>query len=222
MNLNLGATTGAKETTTSFKAGIHKAKFNGVSKEVINGKDGQVYDVMCLSLDIEGFGEFKHNFFEPTSSERKDGMFGKNASPVDHFLISIRQILDAVDPTIGKGIDEGNIVIQGTFSQIINTIKKLTDGHKGVEVQVKLLPNKNNYNDLPAFPARITKDGKLGIATKFIGKEITLTPGELKKIKAAAEAKPTNMANNKSTDDLLAGMNDDLDLGDNDDDLPEL
>ena len=219
MNFNLNATTGAKEAGSVLSAGIHNATFKGISKDSINGKDGNVYDVMTLTLDVEGYGEFKHNFFEPTSSDRTTSQFGENPSQIEHFLIAIRQIVDALDPKIGAGIDDGSITISGTFSQVVNKIKTLTAPYVGNSVQIKLLPGKNGFAALPGFPARITKTGVLGIATRFIAKEnLVLTDYEKKKIDAARNATPTNMAANSATNDLLDGMKSQMD--DDLDDLP--
>lgn len=219
MNFNLSATTGAKEAGSVLSAGIHNATFKGISKDSINGKDGNVYDVMTLTLDVDGFGEFKHNFFEPTSSERTTSQFGENPSQIEHFLIAVRQIVDALDPKIGAGIDDGSITISGTFSQVVNKIKTLTAPYVGNSVQIKLLPGKNGFAALPGFPARITKTGVLGIATRFIAKEnLVLTDYEKKKIDAAKNATPTNMAANSAANDLLDGMKSQMD--DDLDDLP--
>lgn len=218
MNFNLNATTGAKEAGSVLSAGIHNATFKGISKDSINGKDGNVYDVMTLTLDVEGYGEFKHNFFEPTSSDRTTSQFGENPSQIEHFLIAVRQIVDALDPKIGAGIDDGSITISGTFSQVVNKIKTLTAPYVGNSVQIKLLPGKNGFAALPGFPARITKTGVLGIATRFIAKEnLVLTDYEKKKIDASRNATPTNMAANSATD-LLDGMKSQMD--DDLDDLP--
>lgn len=219
MNFNLNATTGAKEAGSVLSAGIHNATFKGISKDSINGRDGNVYDVMTLTLDVEGYGEFKHNFFEPTSSDRTTSQFGENPSQIEHFLIAVRQIVDALDPKIGAGIDDGSITISGTFSQVVNKIKTLTTPYVGNSVQIKLLPGKNGFAALPGFPARITKTGVLGIATRFIAKEnLVLTDYEKKKIDAARNATPTNMAANSATNDLLDGMKSQMD--DDLDDLP--
>lgn len=219
MNFNLNATTGAKEAGSVLSAGIHNATFKGISKDSINGKDGNVYDVMTLILDVEGYGEFKHNFFEPTSSDRTTSQFGENPSQIEHFLIAVRQIVDALDPKIGAGIDDGSITISGTFSQVVNKIKTLTTPYVGNSVQIKLLPGKNGFAALPGFPARITKTGVLGIATRFIAKEnLVLTDYEKKKIDAARNATPTNMAANSAANDLLDGMKSQMD--DDLDDLP--
>ena len=219
MNFNLNATTGAKEAGSVLSAGIHNATFKGISKDSINGKDGNVYDVMILTLDVEGYGEFKHNFFEPTSSDRTTSQFGENPSQIEHFLIAVRQIVDALDPKIGAGIDDGSITISGTVSQVVNKIKTLTAPYVGNSVQIKLLPGKNGFAALPGFPARITKTGVLGIATRFIAKEnLVLTDYEKKKIDAARNATPTNMAANSAANDLLDGMKSQMD--DDLDDLP--
>lgn len=219
MNFNLNATTGAKEAGSVLSAGIHNATFKGISKDSINGKDGNVYDVMTLTLDVEGYGEFKHNFFEPTSGDRTTSQFGENPSQIEHFLIAVRQIVDALDPKIGAGIDDGSITISGTFSQVVNKIKTLTAPYVGNSVQIKLLPGKNGFAALPGFPARITKTGVLGIATRFIAKEnLVLTDYEKKKIDAARNATPTNMAANSAANDLLDGMKSQMD--DDLDDLP--
>jgi hypothetical protein len=219
MNFNLNATTGAKEAGSVLRSGIHDAKFVGITKDSINGRDGSVYDVMSVTFDVNGFGEYKWNVFEPTSSERTTSQFGENPSQIEHFLIIVRQIVDALDPKIGEGIDNGTITISGTFSQVVNTVKKLTSPYSGNTVQIKLLPGKNGFASLPNYPARITKTGSLGISTRFIAKEnLTLTDYEKKKIDAVNNAAPTNMATTSATNDLLDGMKSQMD----DDDLDDL
>ena len=219
MNFNLNATTGAKEAGSVLRAGIHNAKFAGINKDSINGKDGSVYDVMSVTFDVDGYGEYKWNVFEPTSSDRTTSMYGENPSQIEHFLIIIRQIVDALDPKIGAGIDNGSVTISGTFSQVVNTVKKLTTPYIGTGVQIKLLPGKNGFASLPNYPARITKTGTLGIATRFIAKEnLTLTDYEKKKIDAVNNATPTNMAGDTAASDLLDGMKSQMD--DDLDDLP--
>lgn len=220
MNFNLSATTGAKESGSALSAGIHKAIFKGITKETVTGKDGTDYNVMSLKLDVEGYGDFTHNFFEPTKSERSQSQYGENPSQVEHFLIAVRQILDALDPNIGKGIDDGSIKLSGNFSQIVKAIKGYTDEFVDNLVEIKLLPQSNGFATIPGFPARISKTGALGIATRFIAaNDLTLTPTELKKIEAAKNAKPINMASSKATTDLLSGMSADLNSED-DSDLP--
>lgn len=223
MNFNFGATKGASEAPKMLTAGIHTATFKGIKKETITTKAGDDMDVMQVTFNVKDFGEYKQNFFAPNSTERTEGQYGLNPSPMEHFLVIVRQILDALDSKFGKDIDEGNSPIEGTsFTQVVNSLKKLTTPYIDKEVQIKLLPV-NGYASMPTFPARIrtTKDGTvlgLGYATTIIAaKDLTLLPKEVKKIETAKNAKPTNMSA-PAKNDLLSGMSDLLDEGDKDDD----
>lgn len=216
MNFNLNATTGAKEAGAVLSSGIHAAKFMGIVKDEVNASNGNVYSVMSMKLDVDGYGEYVHNFFEPTSKDRTSSQFGENPSQVEHFLIAVRQILDALDPKIGEGIDNGEVSISGTFTQIVNQIKTLTSPYIGKSVVIKLLPNNKGYAAIPGFPARVAKNGALGIGTKFIAAEnLVLSDREKARIDAVKNATPTNMAT-KDASDLLDSMKDDDDF----DDLP--
>lgn len=222
MNFNMSQTTGAVESKGgALTAGIHKATFKGIKKDTLTSQNGDVFNVMTLLLDIEGYGEFKHNFFEPKSNERKDSQWGKNASQLDHFMISVRQIIDALDPEIGKRIDSGELKLGGTFAQLVNGVANEVESFIGTEVEVKLIPN-NGFNSIPGFPAKINKNGTLGISTRFIGHDLVLTSREQKLIDDVQKAKPTNMAaavNNNA--DLLDGLAEDLGVdSDDDSDLP--
>lgn len=216
MNFSFSQTKGATEGGKFLGAGIHKAKFNGIEYDTVNTKNGEA-NVMVLKLDVDGYGEFKHNFFEPQSDERQEMQWGLSASQVDHFLISVRQILEALNPQLVKDLDEGKITLEGSFAKIVKTIKKLTDEFVGDEVEIKLLPQNNGFNSIPTFVAGISKNGNLTIRTRFIGHDLTLNDRELKMIEAAKEAKPTDMkAKDTSVADKLRE-----DLGeDENDDLP--
>ena len=136
MNFSFSQTKGATEGGKFLGAGIHKAKFNGIEYDTVNTKNGEA-NVMVLKLDVDGYGEFKHNFFEPQSDERQEMQWGPSASQVDHFLISVRQILEALNPQLVKDLDEGKITLEGSFAKIVKTIKKLTDEFVGDEVEIK-------------------------------------------------------------------------------------
>ena len=221
MNFDLNITKGAKEAGKTLLAGIHDATFKGICENSITSKDGTPYKVMTLILDIDGYGEFKHNFFEPTSAERSTSMFGENPSQLEHFMIAVRIILDALDTTIGDRIDSGEIKFSGTFSQMVAVIKKLTTPHINKEVQVKLLPQNNGFAAIPGFPARISRAGILGIGNRFLGQNLVLSDAEKRKIDAVKNAAPTNMSKQtpqNSKDDIISSISNDLDS--DDDDLP--
>lgn len=218
MNFDMSATTGAKEGGKFLAPGIHKAKFNGLMLDSITSqKDGTVYKTMKLDLDVDGYGDYSQNFFEPKSAERTQSQFGENPSPVEHFMIALRQIFDALTPTIGEGIDNGTTKITGDFSAIVKTAMKLTAPFIGTEVEIKLVPQSNGFAAMPGFPAKINRVGALGIATRIIGHNLVMSQSEQRKIDAANNARPTNMASN---DTSIDGLGDALGLTDEKSDLP--
>lgn len=199
---DLTATAGVKEAGRVLSAGIHNAKFNGVKFNTITSQNnGKTYNTLQLSLDVENYGEFTHNFFEPESNERTESQYGQNPSQVEHFMVAVREIIDALDPEIGKRIDTDTVEVKGkhvniknlNFNQLVKLIEILTEPFIGTELEVKLIPQSNGFNAIPGFPARITKTGALGISTRFIGHDLVLNQSEQKKVDAANTAKPTNM-----------------------------
>lgn len=227
MNFDMSATTGAKEGGKFLAPGIHKAKFNGLMLDSITSqKDGIVYKTMKLDLDVDGYGDYSQNFFDPTvkngqpdpdCNKRTQSQFGENPSKVEHFMIALRQIFDAVNPAIGEGIDNKTTKITGDFSAIVKTAMKLTAPFIGTEVEIKLVPQSNGFAAMPGFPAKINRVGALGIATRIIGHNLVMSQSEQRKIDAANNARPTNMASN---DTSIDGLGDALGLTDEKSDLP--
>ena len=204
---DLTTTSNIKESGKVIGAGIHTAKFVAVKYNTFTSQNnGNTYNTMQLVLDIDGYGEHTSSFFEPTSAERTQSQFGENPSPVEHFMVAVRQIVDALDPAIGKAIDENNVVVKEkkvnvknlNFSQLVKLIGLLTEPYAGTEVEVKLIPQSNGFNAIPGFPARITRQGTLGISTRFIGHNLVLNQSEQRKIDSANTAQPTNMRQQES------------------------
>lgn len=221
---DMTATAGLKESGNFLSAGIHNAKFKGLELGTITSqKDGSEYTVMSLTLDVEGYGDFTHNFFEPKSTERTQSQYGANPSQVEQFMVSLRQIFDALDPAIGQKFDVDDVTVNGkkvsvkdlNFGQLVRLSKVVTDPYIGTELEVKLIPQNNGFSSIPGFPAKINRAGALGIATRFIGHNLTLSQAEQKKIDAAKNQAPTNMRSNDTTLDGIADA-----LGVDDTDLP--
>ena len=198
---DLSATTGVKESGKFLQPGIYNAKFVSVELSDLHSQSkNQDYKTMKLTL------EFTHNFFEPTSNERSANTYGENPSQVEHFLIAVRQIVDALDPKIGEDMDNDNITVNGkhvkkdglSFDQLVKLIGILTKPYEGTEVEIKLVPQTNGFAAIPGFPAKINRNGALGISTRFIGHGLVMNQSEQKKIDAAKNAQPTNMAQTTS------------------------
>ena len=210
----MAVTTGLKDSGNFLAGGIHKAKFLGLEPGTVTSqKDGSNYNTMVIKLDIEGHGEWSHNFFEPKSAERTESQFGPNPSPVEQFMVALRQIFDALDPAIGENIDNKNVVVNGKkvnlesldFNQLVKLAQILTTPCVNTEVEIKLIPTNTGFNDIPGFPARINRAGALGIATRFIGHNLVLSQSEQKKIEASQNRVPTNVA---TPDSSLEGLTD--------------
>lgn len=224
---DLTATTGVKESGKYLQPGIHNAKFVGIElNDLVSQKNSQNYKTMKLTLDIDGFGEFNHNFFEPTSKDRTPGTWAENPSPVEQFMVAVRQIVDALDSKIGAAIDADNVEVNGkhinlkdlNFDQLVKLIAILTKPYVGKELEVKLIPQSNGFADIPGFPAKCDRNGKLAIQTKFIGTNLILNQSEQKKIDAAKNAQPTNMS--QTTSGSVEGLAEQLGIEDTSSDLP--
>lgn len=224
---DLTATTGVKESGKYLQPGIHNAKFVSIElNDLVSQKNGQNYKTMKLTLDIDGFGEFTHNFFEPTSDKRTPGTWAENPSPVEQFMVAVRQIVDALDSKIGAAIDADNVEVNEkhinlkdlNFDQLVKLIAILTKPYAGKELEVKLIPQSNGFADIPGFPAKCDRNGKLAIQTKFIGTNLIINQSEQKKIDAAKNAQPTNMS--QTTSGSVEGLAEQLGIEDTSSDLP--
>ena len=227
MTFDLSSAASITEGGKFLTPGIHNVKFKGVSYDtLVSQNNGESYNIMKLDLDVDGYGDFTHNFFEPTSEERTPNNFGGlNPSQADHFMVSIKQIIDALDPelfakimTEGVEVNGKKVKLSGTFKQIVNLIKFLTDPYIGTELECKFIPNNKGFSSIPSYPAKINRAGGVVYSTKFIGHNLFLNQSEEKKIASVNNAAPTNMAEQPGDNNLDAIANT---LGVNtDDDLP--
>ena len=214
INFDFSDAVNAKEAGSKLTPGIKEATFEGVEfANVTSQKTGDTFKVLVLKLGIDGYGPYEQNFFEPQSAERQEMQWGKSASQLDHFKITVMEILEAICPEVCAEINNGTKKLSGSFKQIVDAVATYTKPYIGKRTQVKLLPGKDGFCNMPVFTARIDRNGNLGIATRIIGDDLTLTNSEVKKIENAAAAKPTNM--NTNTSDVISGMASDVD-----DDLP--
>lgn len=201
-------------STNYLKAGIHNVIFKGVEKS-------ENFNALELKFDsIDGTGTHIERIFEPRSEERTESQYGTNPSETEQFMCKIKQIIDAIDPELGKEIEDNPSKLDvASFDLFINVLKKYLNTKIGVETQIKLIPTSGNFVGFPGFIARINKDGNLYMTTKIIGSNLTLTAKEKNLIDEAANAKPTNM-NSKSSNDELDDLKDDFPAVPSEDDLP--
>ncbi len=212
-----------------LSAGIKNAKFMGVEKGVLERKDGTgSMNIMIVTFNIEGFGDYKWNLFEPTDNKRKSNQFGgENPSQVEQFIISCRHLIDVCNPEVGEAIERGDSTLHAnSFKEFVDKMKEATSPYIGKSLQVKLLPN-GDYVNIPSYPCSINREGGTYLSTRFLGTSLTLTPKELERINNINNAKPTPMVS--SDDDLDGDISNDSNKGSevssmasalDDDDLP--
>ena len=209
---------GVKDTkvmsTNYLKAGIYNVIFKGVDKS-------ENFNALELKFDaVDGSGTHTERIFEPRSEERTESQYGTNPSETEQFMCKIKQIIDAINPELGKEIEDNPSKLDVTsFDMFVNLLKKYLNTKVGVETQIKLIPTSGNFVGFPGFIARVNKDGNLYMTTKIIGNNLTLTAKEKNLIDEENNAKPTNM-NSKSSDNELEDLKDDFPETPSDDDLP--
>jgi len=212
--MNFDLNIGKLKTGGKFlQPGIHNATFKGVSLQTLTSKAGDnTYQVMSVVFDIDGFGEWTHNLFPPTDSERRDSQFGPNPSQVEQFMIFIKHLIDTANPEVATKIDSGEIKLTApNFEKFVKLVQTHTNAFVGETTKIKLIPQRNGFSSFPGFPGRIGKTGELYLGTSFIGNDITLTANEVKSIENAKTAAPTQMTSVKSmAEDFASGEEDDL------------
>ena len=225
---DLTAATGQKEGGNYLNPGIHVGKFKGVKLGTVTSQQrGETYNVMELTMELDDYGEYVQRFFEPTSNERSESNFGPNPSSVEQFMCAVGQILDAVDPEIGKKLSANNITVNGKkvdvssldFKKLVKLVEYLTTPYIDTELELKLIPQQNGFAAVPGFPAKLNKAGVVVIASRFIGHNLVLNQSEQKKVNDAKNAQPTNMK--QTSTGSTEGLAKELGIPDNDDsDLP--
>lgn len=210
MNIDFSDAVNAKESGARLTPGIKDATFDGIEfNEGTSQKSGEPYQAFVLKLNIDGYGPYQQKFFEPKSADRQEMQWGVSASPLDHFKITVMEILEAICPDVYAEFNAGTKKLSGSFKQIVDAIATYTKPHIGKQTKVKILPGKDNFCNMPSFPARIDRNGNLGIATRMIGDNLTLTSSELKKIEAAEAARPTDMSQKAIISSMAADVNSD-------------
>ncbi len=206
---NFNITAGASQST--FKPQlpgneIHEVTFDGASTEDIQGKKDptQVYKVLKLRFSNEK-GQFEHTIFEPRPEdfERGENKTTRNGevstfptpSNVESMMLLLKHVIDAVLPSVGKKIDEGEVTLGGkNWDQLRNNVVTVLEKGKGATTKIKLLSDTKGNPRFPGFFTSLNQEGKAYIRNNFVGNTIGFTSYEKTRIDNAASAKPTDMS----------------------------
>lgn len=206
---NFNITAGASQST--FKPQlpgneIHEVTFDGASIEDIQGKKdpSQVYKVLKLKFSNEK-GQFEHTIFEPRPEdfERGENKTTRNGevstfptpSNVESMMLLLKHVIDAVLPSVGKRIDEGEVTLGGkNWEQLRTNVVTVLEKGKGATTKIKLLSDSKGTARFPGFFTGLNQEGKAYIRNNFVGNTIGFTSYEKTRIDNAANAKPTDMS----------------------------
>lgn len=206
---NFNITAGASQST--FKPQlpgneIYEVTFDGASIEDIQGKKdpSQVYKVLKLRFSNEK-GQFEHTIFEPRSEdfERGENKTTRNGevstfptpSNVESMMLLLKHVIDAVLPSVGKKIDEGEVTLGGkNWDQLRTNVVTVLEKGKGATTKIKLLSDNKGNARFPGFFTSLNQEGKAYIRNNFVGNTIGFTSYEKTRIDNAANAKPTDMS----------------------------
>ena len=206
---NFNITAGASQST--FKPQlpgneIYELTFDGASIEDIQGKKdpSQVYKVLKLRFSNEK-GQFEHTIFEPRPEdfERGENKTTRNGevstfptpSNVESMMLLLKHVIDAVLPSVGKKIDEGEVTLGGkNWEQLRTNVVTVLEKGKGATTKIKLLSDNKGNARFPGFFTGLNQEGKAYIRNNFVGNTIGFTSYEKTRIDNAANAKPTDMS----------------------------
>lgn len=206
---NFNITAGASQST--FKPQlpgneIYEVTFDGASIEDIQGKKdpSQVYKVLKLRFSNEK-GQFEHTIFEPRPEdfERGENKTTRNGevstfptpSNVESMMLLLKHVIDAVLPSVGKKIDEGEVTLGGkNWEQLRTNVVTVLEKGKGATTKIKLLSDNKGNARFPGFFTGLNQEGKAYIRNNFVGNTIGFTSYEKTRIDNAANAKPTDMS----------------------------
>lgn len=216
-NFGFDLVEGVKPSSVYFKPGIHEATFTDIEKGSVDGPNG---NILVIDFSFTGAdGEmFRARYFDPgqQGAVRGQMQWGENPSALEQLMISIKQIIEALNYEAYEKIENKQLVISAaTFSEFVDKIIEILKPSIGTKTTIKLIPQ-GSYVQFPKYPASINRSGKLYVSSKFIGKGLVLTAHEKTLIDNYNSAKPTKMET--KGEDLLSEVKEDLD--NLDDDLP--
>lgn len=201
MNFNFNETAGISQSSTRKTLEgnkIHEVKFDGCEARDIQGVQdpSKVYHVLDIKFSNDE-GYFTHTIWEPRDSDMEDtqGSFGPTPSNVKSMMLTLKHLIDAVNPELGKQIDKKEKSLNASsWETLRQAMVKATEPGKGTITKIKLVKRKNGEASFPGFVASYNRQGQLYMRTNFIGNNIFFTNKELEAIKKQEAAKPTNMS----------------------------
>lgn len=203
MNFNFEETAGLSQSNTrKVLEGnlIHDVIFDGCEARDFAGQQdsNNMFHVLEIKFHNEE-GYFTHTVWEPRdqdSEDRTNAYGNPQPSNVKVMMYTFKHLIDAVNPELGKKIDDKEEKItMSSWDALRNYMVEATTPGIGKTTKIKLIKNNKGVAQFPYFLS-YNRDGKLYMTTNFIGKGVFFTNRELDKIKKAQTAQPTAVTSN--------------------------
>lgn len=215
MNFDFSETAGLHASTHQQLAGnkIHEVTFNGCEARDIKGVQDATKTFKVLDIKFSNAeGTFTHTVWEPRDSDYEDApnpFNGSNPSNVKGMMALFKHLIDAVNPELGKKIDEGAVKLTApNWDALRKLVVDSTTPGIGTVTKIKLLLNNRGEAVFPSFYMAYNRSGKAYMRTNFIGEHTCFTLKEEKRIEAMATAKPTSMTQKSEIDEEPAAKPD--------------
>lgn len=197
MNFNFEETAGVSQSSTRKPLEgnlIHEVIFDGCEARDFAGTQDSSKQFHVLEIKFHNDnGYFTHTIWEPREEDTKDreGAFGMQPSNFKVMMYTLKHLIDAVNPELGKKIDSKEVKL--TFESWDALRRYMVDNTApgvGSTTKIKLVKNNKGEAMFPYF-LNYNREGKLYMSTNFIGNGVFFTTKELDRIKKSETAKPT-------------------------------
>lgn len=202
MNFNFNVTSGSSQSVerpTLEGNKIHTVTFDGCEARDFDKRDGSgSFHVLSIKFHNAN-GDFTHTVWEPRDEDAVDnvGPFGKQPSNVLRMIYLFKHLIDAVNPELGKKIDEGTASLDApNWDALRKLMVEATAPGVGTETKIKLIKNNKGEAQFPYFLAYedATKGVNPRMTTNVIGNNVFFSTREQEKINKAESAVPTAMS----------------------------
>jgi len=197
MNFDFESTAGVSQSSARKPLEgnmIHEVIFDGCEARDFTGTQDSTKQFHVLEIKFHNEdGYFTHTIWEPREEDVKDreGAFGMQPSNFKVMMYTLKHLIDAVNPELGKKIDNKEVKLTvESWEALRRFMVDNTAVGVGTTTKIKLIKNNRGEAMFPYF-LNYNKEGKLYMATNFIGNGVFFTTKELDKIKKANTAKPT-------------------------------
>lgn len=185
---------------------INEVEFAGVDYKEGTSSSGNKWAAMQFNFK-NNEGTYSKMLFCPTANgfERRSGDTNGRAwtlpADAEVLMLQIQYICTTLAPeAYAKVAGKISVDLPDEFNKLYEYVNKILSKAIGKTVGLKLVADSRGYADIPRNVARISDDGSVYMANRWLGDNLSFSAYELKQKDAAANEKPSNVDAVVSTD----------------------